>query len=79
MALASVPGAHAQAGMEVFSSADPGQPCGMIVNAERAGQGVDCLVELKSAAREEGSIHLGSADGPQLQFRELPYSLTDPA
>ena len=78
MALASVAAPDVPAGMEVFSSADPGQPCGMIVNAERAGQGTDCLVELKSAAREEGSVHLGSADGPRLQFRDLPYVLSDP-
>jgi hypothetical protein len=67
------------AGAEVFSSEDPGQPCGMIVNAEPAGAGNSlCLVEIKLAAAEAGSIHLGSVDGPALQLQTLPYELTDP-
>jgi hypothetical protein len=72
--------------MEVFSSADPGQPCGMIVNAERsdlrtqahAGR-YDCLVEIKSAALNDGSVHLGAADGPALRFGALPYAFPDAA
>ncbi|MBB3211994.1 hypothetical protein FHW67_001262 [Herbaspirillum sp. Sphag1AN] len=71
--------ATAQAGSEVFSSADPGQPCGMIVNAEPADDGQSaCLVELKLAATENGSIHLGTPDGPVLQLQALPYALTEP-
>jgi hypothetical protein len=66
----------ARAGSEVFSSADPDQPCGMIVNAEANGdQKIDCLVELKLAVREAGSVHLGSATGPALHFSDLPYAL----
>lgn len=77
MMLASV-GADATAGMEVFSAADPEQPCGMVVNAERNLQGgSDCLVELKVAALDEGAIHLGSAGGAALTFRPLPYALPD--
>lgn len=65
-------------GTEVFSSSDPTQPSGMVVNAEPDGSGgSDCLVELKSAARFEGTIHLGSSAGPLLHFRELPYSLEE--
>lgn len=76
MLLASIDTADAKAGMEVFASTDPDQPCGMIVNAERNPQaGFDCLVELKMAATEEGTIHLGSAQGPQLVFSTLPYPL----
>ncbi|MGH8807335.1 MAG: YgfZ/GcvT domain-containing protein [Noviherbaspirillum sp.] len=68
--------AEVKAGMEVFTSADPEQPCGMVVNAERnARGGSDCLVELKTAALEEGTIHLGSAQGPLLAFGTLPYPL----
>jgi tRNA-modifying protein YgfZ len=66
----------AAAGMEVFSSADPEQPCGMVVNAEpNLKGGSDALVELKIAATEDGTIHLGSAQGPVLHFGNLPYPL----
>lgn len=72
----NAPNATVAAGMEVFSSSDSAQPCGMIVNAERsAGDGFDCLVEIKIAAAAESTIHLGSADGAPLQFRALPYAL----
>jgi tRNA-modifying protein YgfZ len=65
-----------KAGAELFHSADPGQPCGMIVNAASAqGGGVDLLVEIKLAALESGSVHLGAAEGPALQFLALPYGL----
>ncbi|MFM0336621.1 CAF17-like 4Fe-4S cluster assembly/insertion protein YgfZ [Paraburkholderia fungorum] len=65
-----------KAGAELFHSDDPGQPCGMVVNAASAPQGgVDLLVETKLAALEKGSVHLGAADGPALQFLALPYGL----
>ncbi|CAN0621561.1 tRNA-modifying protein YgfZ [Burkholderia multivorans] len=64
------------AGIEVFQSDDPGQPCGMIVNAAAApAGGFDVLVEIKLAALESGSVHLGAADGPALAFAPLPYAL----
>ncbi|MDQ9171574.1 folate-binding protein [Oxalobacteraceae bacterium R-40] len=75
--LASVSSAAA-AGHEVFSSTDPRQPCGMIINAEASGPDqAECLVEIKTAALNEGTVHLGSVDGPVLTFRTLPYSLND--
>jgi len=76
MLLASVDASEVAAGAEVYWSADPDQPCGMIVNAERnlAG-GTDCLVEIKLAAIDEGTVHLGSAAGPLLTFGTLPYAL----
>ncbi|MGN6389178.1 MAG: CAF17-like 4Fe-4S cluster assembly/insertion protein YgfZ [Burkholderiaceae bacterium] len=71
--------AAATAGQEVFSEADAGQPCGMVVNAEQTGPGCsDCLVELKLAAVEAGAIRLGAADGPALRFLSLPYPLVEP-
>lgn len=77
---ASIDAANAEPGMEVFSSADPEQPCGMIVNAEiRSVNQTDCLVEIKTSAMEAGTIHLGSAGGPVLRFKPLPYPLPDPA
>lgn len=78
MALASVDAVDAAPGMEVFSAADPEQPCGMVVNAERNPQGgADCLVELKTAAIEAGAIHLGSAGGAALAIQALPYPVPD--
>ncbi|NVI05413.1 CAF17-like 4Fe-4S cluster assembly/insertion protein YgfZ [Paraburkholderia youngii] len=63
-------------GAELFHSDDPGQPCGMIVNAASAqGGGVDLLVEIKLAALDSGSVHVGAADGPALRFLTLPYGL----
>jgi folate-binding protein YgfZ len=63
-------------GAEVFHSDDPGQPCGMVVNAASAPDGgVDVLVEVKLAALETGSVHLGAAEGPALNFLPLPYAL----
>jgi folate-binding protein YgfZ len=65
----------ASAGMEVFSSADPEQPCGMVVNAETGPDGrMACLVELKMEALA-ASVHLSSVNGPALEFGELPYAL----
>jgi len=74
-ALASIDNAAARAGDEVFSSADPDQPCGMVVNAAPNGAGgADALVEIKLAALDE-SVHLGSSAGARLEFLPMPYSL----
>ena len=76
--LANVAGelATVKAGAELFHSDDPGQPCGMVVNAASAPDGgVDMLVEVKLAALDAGSVHLGAADGPALTFLPLPYAL----
>ncbi|MFM0595240.1 MULTISPECIES: CAF17-like 4Fe-4S cluster assembly/insertion protein YgfZ [Paraburkholderia] len=65
-----------KAGTELFHSDDPGQPCGMVVNAASAPEGgVDLLVEIKLAALENGSVHLGAAEGAGLRFLALPYGL----
>ena len=79
--LANVDAIDVAAGTEVFSSVDPLQPCGMIVNAERLahdGNASSCLLEIKLAALETGSVHLGSASGPQLTFIPVPYAMPDP-
>lgn len=78
MLLAQI-GSDAAAGDEVMSEADPAQPCGMIVNAERGPDGrVACLVEMKMELA--GSVvRLRSADGEALSFIDLPYSLAEPA
>lgn len=78
MLLASTEAVDVKAASEIFSSAEPGQPCGMVVNAARNVQGgTDCLVEIKSALASEGTIHAGSIDGPLLRFAPLPYALPD--
>jgi folate-binding protein YgfZ len=74
--LVSIADASAAAGMEVFATADPEQPCGMIVNAAPNGNGgVDALVEMKLAAIEAASVRLGSAGGTALAFLDMPYVL----
>jgi folate-binding protein YgfZ len=74
-ALATIDNAAARPGEEVFSTADPEQPCGMVVNAAVNGTGgADALVEMKLAALEE-EVHLGSAAGARLQFLPMPYTL----
>lgn len=76
--LASVAATGIAAATEVFSSNDPDQPCGMIVNAEAdSANGSRCLLEIKLAALESGTVHLGSVSGAQLQFHALPYSIID--
>ena len=68
--------APARAGQEIFHSADPAQPAGLVGNAAPAPQGGSrLLAEVKLAALESGTLHLGSADGPALQRRELPYGV----
>jgi len=52
------------------------QPAGMVVNAAPGPSGVwSALVEVKLTALDGGTLHLGSADGPVLQARALPYAL----
>jgi folate-binding protein YgfZ len=74
-ALAGIENAAARAGDEVFSVADPDQPCGTVVNAVANGRGgADALVEIKLAALDE-EVRLGSASGALLRFLPMPYSL----
>ena len=77
--LAYTDDAGAQAGVDVYSDADPGQPCGMIANAERGPDGrIACLVELKMELADT-VVRVTSATGAPLQFAPLPYELADPA
>jgi len=64
-----------QPAQELFHSADPGQPAGMVVLAGSwAGQHA-ALAELKLAAMVGGTLHAGTADGPVLQPAALPYAI----
>lgn len=78
MLLACTRAELADAGMEIFSEADPGQPCGLVVNAEKNPEGLwDLLVEIKLEAAQT-PVRLGSANGELLQFSEMPYLIRDP-
>jgi folate-binding protein YgfZ len=67
-------------GQEVFHSADPGQPAGLVALAGTLGGQAVALAELKLAALEGGTMHLGAADGPVLSLGTLPYAIpTEPA
>ena len=68
--------APALPGQEVFHGADAEQPAGMVVNAASLGGVHRALVEVKLAALEEGSLHLGAAGGPRLQrAARQPYAV----
>ncbi|QPF73954.1 folate-binding protein YgfZ [Roseateles sp. DAIF2] len=67
-----------QVGQELFHSADPGQPAGLVAAAaQRGGRGL-LLAEVKLAALDEGSLHLGAADGPRLAPQPMPYLVGEP-
>lgn len=67
-----------QAGDPVFSSTDPEQPAGTVVQAAAAPQGgFDALVSLQVAAVEAGPLHLQGVMGPALILLELPYALLE--
>jgi hypothetical protein len=67
----------AQPAQELFHSEDPSQPAGMVVNAAADAGGTHLLAEVKLAALDSGTLHLGSAQGPLLRRLELPYSIAD--
>jgi len=72
--------ADAVPGAEVFAAADPGQPAGQVVLAARlphpeGGARHAALVEVKRALTDAGELRLGTADGPLLRLRELPYAI----
>lgn len=69
--------APAAAAQEVFHSGDASQPAGMVVNAAAlpGGAGSLALVEVKLAALDTGSLHLGSVEGAVLRRAALPYAV----
>ena len=73
--------AAALPGQEVFHSADAAQPAGMVVNAAPRpdGSGSSTLIEVKLAALDAGSLHLGTPDGAVLRLRALPYAVVSDA
>ncbi len=66
-----------RAGQELVHEVDPGQPCGVVVNAAADGDGRWwALAELKIALAEQPGLHADAADGPALTLGTLPYALT---
>ena len=69
-------------GAEIYHSADPGQPAGMVVNAAPlpGPEGASAvLAEMKLAAMNDGTLHLGSIEGPLLTATDMPYEVTTEA
>ncbi|QWD69229.1 folate-binding protein YgfZ [Polynucleobacter sp. VK25] len=67
-------------GTELFHSADPGQPAGMVVLSAQSpyiSGRTDIQIECKLEALETGEIHLGGTDGPVLKIDSLPYPLIE--
>ena len=77
MALAHVDaGTTPEPGDALYSAELEGQSSGMVVNAQPApGGGCDLLAVIPTSSLRSGGVHLGSADGPRLQIRPLPYAL----
>lgn len=65
-----------EAGNEIFSEDMPQQPCGMVINASAApGGGFDLLAVMQISSHDTQKIHLQSAQGIELLFLPLPYSI----
>jgi tRNA-modifying protein YgfZ len=67
--------AAAAPGEELFHSAEREQPAGMVANAATLDGRHLVLAEVKLAALEGGSLHLGAADGPLLTRAAMPYDV----
>jgi len=68
----------AQAGQEVFSTADPSQPVGLIAQATAAPEGgTAVIVSLQLAAAQADDLHAGAPDGSRLGKLHLPYPLLE--
>lgn len=65
------------AGQEIFTAADPDQPCGVVAAAaENPAGGFDAVVSLQLASADQ-DLHGGSTTGPTLKLLPLPYVLRD--
>ena len=66
------------AGQDVFTPADPEQPCGTVVQcaARPDGQGFDALVSGTLESMQTG-WHAGSASSERLELQPLPYALLE--
>ncbi len=67
--------AAANVGQEIFHSADPEQPAGVVAGCGSRDSRTVIAAEIKLAALEGGSLHLGQASGAALTPRALPYDI----
>ena len=66
------------AGQDVFHSSDAEQPCGSVaLAAANPDGGWNAIVSMQTSAAAGGSLHAGSAAGPQLTLLPLPYALLE--
>ena len=66
------------AGQDVFHSSDAEQPCGTVaLAAAHPDGGWNAIVSMQTSAAGGGSLHAGSATGPQLTLLPLPYALLE--
>ncbi len=63
-------------GMDVFAATDSEQSAGKVLDARpHPDGGFMALVVIQIASQEAGEIRLGAADGPVLDFVDLPYPI----
>ena len=74
--VAQVDGA-AQAGDDVFSAADAGQPVGLIAQAAAAPQGGTAVIAVLQVAEAGADLRLGSATGARMTDMRIPYALAE--
>ncbi len=68
--------ARPQAGDELYSEDLGAQASGLVVNAQRApGRCWELLAVMQISSRERSVVHLGSLQGPPLEFLPLPYEV----
>ncbi|NMF88226.1 YgfZ/GcvT domain-containing protein [Aromatoleum petrolei] len=74
-----VPGDSAPAaGADLFTPEFGEQSAGKLVNVVPAPQGgFEALAVMQISCAEAGEVHLGSSQGPLLQFLDLPYALPE--
>jgi tRNA-modifying protein YgfZ len=66
------------AGQEVFHQGDFEQPCGTVAQVAPAPSGgYDAIVSMQLSAAGGDALPVGTADGPALTLRPLPYPLLD--
>lgn len=76
--VAQVNGA-AEAGQEIFSAADPEQPCGIVALAAPAPDGGTAVIASLQLSALEGveTLTVGAPDGPTLKDWNIPYELLE--
>ena len=60
---------------DVFDAGSPGEPCGRVIDAATHGSDTSVLLETTLTAMAHPELRLGSADGPAITLKALPYAL----